>query len=348
MKPLKNIVRKIETQFDRTKLKTKERFGLFNTVFIYPYRGYGNYQTAWLHGRVLEKEGIIHGDTQLRDSTWQNIKKIWKRYESDEIPYTTVEGEFMGVKTDVKCDGEGYFNLKFEGLDKQHLRNGWHPVNLRIKEIPYKNIELEEETTGEILINDQSSGLGIISDVDDTIIKSNITNPITKMWTMLRYNANTRVAFDGVSESYNKLIDNYKNPLFFISGSSFNLYDMLVSFCKHKNIPKAPFLLRDLGIDVNQWIKQPTIAYKKEYINSLLSALPKLSFICIGDSGQKDPEIYADMHRDHPGRIKAIYIRDVHTPKRREEVKKKARELDIPLLLINDSNKIVEHLKQNA
>jgi phosphatidate phosphatase APP1 len=36
-----------------------------------------------------------------------------------------------------------------------------------------------------------------------------------------------------------------------------------------------------------------------------------MPFVLIGDSGQEDPEIYADMVATHPGRILAVYIRNV-------------------------------------
>jgi phosphatidate phosphatase APP1 len=33
--------------------------------------------------------------------------------------------------------------------------------------------------------------------------------------------------------------------------------------------------------------------------------------VLIGDSGQRDPEIYLDVARDHPRRVAAVYIRDL-------------------------------------
>ena len=40
-------------------------------------------------------------------------------------------------------------------------------------------------------------------------------------------------------------------------------------------------------------------------------AYPSLPFILIGDNSQKDPEIYRAIIDEHPGRILAIYIRNV-------------------------------------
>ena len=43
----------------------------------------------------------------------------------------------------------------------------------------------------------------------------------------------------------------------------------------------------------------------------MLTTYPHLPFILVGDSGQHDAEIYAETAQRHPGRVLAIYIRDV-------------------------------------
>jgi phosphatidate phosphatase APP1 len=48
---------------------------------------------------------------------------------------------------------------------------------------------------------------------------------------------------------------------------------------------------------------------KPPVIEGLLAAYPKRAFILIGDSGEEDPEIYGEIARNHPGRIRHIYIR---------------------------------------
>ena len=44
----------------------------------------------------------------------------------------------------------------------------------------------------------------------------------------------------------------------------------------------------------------------------MLQTYPALPFVLIGDSGERDPEIYSEAVRRHPDRIKVIYIRSVH------------------------------------
>ncbi len=341
----KNFFNKSEDQFDKIKFKVKDKLGLFDPVIIYPYLGYGTTQKAVILGRILEKKEIIHGVKEKEESIWTNLLKIWNRYESDEIPKVEITGRLYGHIARGMSDEEGYFKLEFSNLSAEQLSNGWHDVVLEILNMPF-DIEYEKYAKGEILINDQASGLGIISDVDDTIIKSNAMNPIKKMSTMVMHNANSRVPFEGVSKLYHQLIKGYKNPLFFVSGSSYNLFDLLVSFCKKQDIPKAPFFLRDLGLNASQWIKQNTKPYKIDNMETILQTYNRLQFICIGDSGQEDPEIYREVHQKYPGRIKAIYIRHVHNDKRLKELKNISEGMDIPFLILKNSKEAIAHSKE--
>ena len=81
-------------------------------------------------------------------------------------------------------------------------------------------------------------------------------------------------------------------------------------------IPPGPLFLKD-------W--SPTVLgkhqdYKLGVIRSLLETYEDLPFVLIGDSGEEDPEIYLQAIREHPERIKAVYIRDVTPGKRDAEV----------------------------
>ncbi len=75
-----------------------------------------------------------------------------------------------------------------------------------------------------------------------------------------------------------------------------------------------------------------------------------LPFVLIGDSGQHDPEIYADIVRRHPDRVRAVYIREVgSSARRRTEVLALARELaevGCPMILASDSPAMAEHARQ--
>jgi len=341
---LKDFIRRAGLTFTMAKYRIKKRLKLFNDLIAFPYYGFGNEKEAFLKGRVLEKEEIIHGDRVVPNTLYYNIKKSWKRYTSDEIPGAAVTGKLNGVEATCVTDNEGYFDLHFKNLDGSGLKNGWHDVELKITGVPL-GLSYEPEAVGQVLISNQTNSFGIISDVDDTIIHTDIIRKIQMIVNTVMYDSENRVAFEGVPELYRALCDDNRNPLFFVSGSSYNLYEMLITFCRINRIPKAPFVLRDLGIGESHWIREGSESFKTRNIEFILDLYDKLPFILIGDSGEEDPEIYLDIHKKYPGRILAIYIRQVHSNARKQEIDKMTKDLDIPFLLMQNSQEALEHAK---
>src|SRR3712207_9158928 len=86
--------------------------------------------------------------------------------------------------------------------------------------------------------------------------------------------------------------------------------------------------------------------HKLGIIRRLLRTYPELPFVLIGDSGEEDPEIYSQAVREHPGRVRAIYIRDVTTAARDAEVRAIAEEvrgLGAAMVLAPDTAVAAEH-----
>lgn len=60
---------------------------------------------------------------------------------------------------------------------------------------------------------------------------------------------------------------------------------------------------------------KPADTYKMETISEILDSYPLRKYICVGDSGELDPEIYSKLYLKYPKSIAHIFIRDVcHTP----------------------------------
>ncbi|MDX5346497.1 MAG: App1 family protein, partial [Hymenobacteraceae bacterium] len=112
------------------------------------------------------------------------------------------------------------------------------------------------------------------------------------------------------------------------SGSEWNLFDLLVHFFRYHDIPEGPLLLRDKGTRFDRGeFETSEEEYKREKIRHILDTYPNLNFICIGDSGEHDPEIYLKTVEEYPDRILGIYIRDVSPDKRDKEVHEIARKV---------------------
>ena len=78
----------------------------------------------------------------------------------------------------------------------------------------------------------------------------------------------------------------------------------------------------------------------------MLALYRDLPFVLIGDSGQHDPEIYARIVREHPGRVLAIYIRNVSRGRaapRDRALAGEVAEAGSTLVLAADSSAMAEH-----
>jgi len=185
---------------------------------------------------------------------------------------------------------------------------------------------------GEILVPPKSARFGVISDIDDTVIQSRVSNFLLAARTVMLGNARTRLPFPGVAGFYQALRDgatgDEKNPIFYVSSSPWNLYDVISEFMDLQKIPRGPILLRDWDISIGSIASTRHFDHKGVAIRNIMHTYPELPFIFIGDTSQHDPEIYRQLVSEFPNRVKAIYIRDVTRDEQRSTaVKKLAEEL---------------------
>jgi phosphatidate phosphatase APP1 len=88
---------------------------------------------------------------------------------------------------------------------------------------------------------------------------------------------------------------------------------------------------------------------KQKEISNLLKSYPDLPFILIGDSGEKDGDIYQEISTLFPGRIKAIYLRSVNHSKRMARIENLFVDFkDIPFLMVNKTAEAIDHAQKNG
>lgn len=85
--------------------------------------------------------------------------------------------------------------------------------------------------------------------------------------------------------------------------------------------------------------------HKREKIEALMNFYPDLSFVLIGDSGQRDPEIYASIVEKYPGRVKAIYIRSIRDKSLQEDTDQKIKKAGIPIQMVEHTDEAYRHAK---
>ena len=334
--------RDAEEWFDRFRFEFKRRFGLLDPFEILPYRGHGTEGELFLRGRVLEEGGVVR--SAQNHTLLENLRNMARRFGSDEIAGARVRASFGGRQTSATTDGEGFFDVRLELEEPLDGGSGWHEVELELWHPPSPG-GLPVRSTGQVLVP-SGSEFGVISDLDDTVVQSGATNVLRMAWTVVRNNAHTRLPFEGVSAFYEALRGGSDggtyNPIFYVSSSPWNIYDLLEDFLDVHGVPAGPLFLKD-------W--SPTTLgqhedHKLGIIRTLLETYPDLPFVLIGDSGEEDPEIYHQAVVEHPGRIRTIIIRDVTSPERDREVHAiagKLRRHDVEMILTEDTVAAAQH-----
>jgi phosphatidate phosphatase APP1 len=282
---------------------------------VQPYSGYGTAEEVFLSGRVLANRRA--GPVRPDDTWWRNLATSLRHLESDEVPAARVRIEFRGTATDVFTDDEGYFRA---WLRSAHTATpgspatAWQDAHVRVVE-PVQPEAAPVEDVGRVLIPGTRAAFGVISDIDDTVIRTEATRLLRMLKRTLLENARTRLPFAGVAAFYSALRrgtpDDAGNPIFYVSSSPWNLYPVLTDFLEHQAIPAGPLVLRDWGLSAAGALPTAHGAHKLGAIRQIFQTYPRLPFILIGDSGQEDPEIYRDLVHEYGSRVLAVYIRDV-------------------------------------
>lgn len=330
------------------KLYVKQRMGWLGHPMILPYIGFGNHCEIYLRGRVIEDKGLSKAPE--RTSFWQNIIAMIKRYMSDEIPGVRVQANFFGECQISETNEYGEFEFHFQLQHCIPEGSAWHKISLTLLDNVVEN-QGTITAEAEVMISQFQSRYGIISDIDDTILISHSTSVFKKLRLMLLKNAVTRMPFEGVAAFYRALHNGKTsafNPIFYVSSSEWNLYDLLVDFCEHQNIPKGTFMLKDLKLGLFRMFRSGRGKHNHKLIKirHILTTFSHLNFILVGDSGQRDPEIYREVIQEFPGRILAVYIRDVSSKKRHEQVQEMARQMllqNVEMLLVKDTEAAALH-----
>lgn len=337
-----------ETRFERLRARLAHRLDLGKPYQIVYYRGFGSPSAVWLKGRVLRQKPL--STPSDNDTFWNNLAATYQRFNSNEVPGSRVQIDAFGGTQTVTTDREGYFELTLSCTGELPPGRAWFPIRYSLPDICQPDTNEPVAIDGQLMIAPPYSQFGVISDIDDTVLVTGATSILQMARLTFLGNAYTRLPFAGVAAFYRALqtgaVTTLFNPIYYVSSSPWNLYDLLVDFFRIQGIPKGPILLRDIGLNLASIGSQAHQNHKLTLIRNILAVSPQLPFVLIGDSGQQDPEIYAQIVRENPGRIKAIYIRDVSETKRNAAVQAliEATAADhVPMLLVTDTVAAAEH-----
>jgi phosphatidate phosphatase APP1 len=132
-----------------------------------------------------------------------------------------------------------------------------------------------------------------------------VANKPHLLWNTLTRNAAQLEPVPGANKAYQAAEAAGVGAFFYLSGSPLQLHDRISKYLERERFPAGVILLKNLGDDP----LFTQLDYKVGRLEKLLATVPNLRFILIGDTGEKDPEIYAAIRDKHPERVAAIIIR---------------------------------------
>jgi phosphatidate phosphatase APP1 len=312
-------------------------------VVLQPYRGYGSREEVFLIGRVFREPGRAPASG---DTVAANLARLGQIVLRRGIGAAPLVARFAGAEARVLTDADGYFRLHLRPATPPRNDRLWHEVELELLG-PERVL-----AKGELFVPPRGCRYVVISDIDDTIMASEVASLPRMLWRLFLEGADQRIAFPGMAALLRAFhagpAGEAFNPLLYVSRSPWSNYEVLDAFFKLHRIPVGPLLfLREWGLTLQSPLPRRAKGHKLEMIRNMLDLYRDLPFVLIGDSGQRDPEVYARIVRERPGRVLAIYIRNVsREPERQAAIEALAAEVAAAgssLLLATDSLAMAEH-----
>ncbi|MDG2383611.1 MAG: DUF2183 domain-containing protein [Pirellulaceae bacterium] len=219
-----------------------------------------------------------------------------------------------------KRNGHFRGSLQIAAHDLAYLSNtnetptGWLDVNV-----------VSDHATGKVAGQTQligQTGISVISDIDDTIKMSDVADRRRLLRNTFLHEYE---AVGGMSEIYQDWA--VRGAAFhYVSSSPWQLYASLEDLLTASGFPAGSFHLRNIRL------RDPSVlrllfarrSGKRRIIHKIVKMFPHRQFLLVGDSGERDPEIYGHVARCFPKQIQRIVIRRVEGRQLSDERLKKA------------------------
>ena len=316
--------------------------GTFRGTTLKVHRGYCYGDTMKVLARVAESARVPE-ETSL--PYWDVVKANVRRHWSLSLPGVQVVAEFAGHSVEAVTDRHGFAPLT---LHVPNLSPGWHTVTVRT--VPHRDDIIEEIVSqGRVFKPQRNAPFAVISDIDDTVIRSGLAEGFSSVRRTLLGDQHSRTAIPGVASWYRGLartgsVNGVEPGFFYVSTGSWSFYEMLVQFLQIRGFPRGPLFLTDWG-PTDRYLHRSGAMHKKHTIGLLLQAYPDLPFVFVGDTGQGDFEAYTNAAARFGDQVRLIVLLPAGDGDRTEELSREAelqREAGIPVYVVADAVEAAE------
>ncbi len=261
---------------------------------VFAHTGYAGTTWARVLGRVL----LVPpgGPRQARED-----RRGWRRFvttSAGDIPVTVR----IGAETHVVPSGrDGYLDV----LLPAELEPGWTTALLSVGD--------DEPVAAKLRVVGPTTRVGLVSDVDDTVIQTMLPRPLVAFRNAFLVRENARRTVPGMAELYREIGEAHPDVfVVYLSTGAWNTAPALASFLDRHRYPPGPLLLTDWGPTPQGWFRSGQ-EHKRAQLARLFAELPDLRWLLVGDDGQHDPALYAEAAAAHPDQVLGIAIRELST-----------------------------------
>ncbi len=271
------------------------------TASVIPYIGYGTTEWVRVLGRVLYLKPETMEHTRFRPDVAE-VSRVrgWRTFTSLSVPHQPVRVLIDGEPvTEVVADRGGVI----DSIVPVSLPPGWHTVTLQAGD--------SEAADAPVDIVDPDARLGIISDVDDTILITALPRPFVAAWNSFVLDEHARSATPGMAVMLDHLVAEHPgSPVIYLSTGAWNAAPALSRFLARNLYPMGPLLLTDWGPTHDRWFRSGQ-EHKQRELKRLSAEFPNVRWVLFGDDGQHDEALYHEFATAHPENVAAVAIRQL-------------------------------------
>jgi len=251
-----------------------------------------------LHSPTIDAVDDI---VELAAHTAGEAQRGWRQFFTTQVGNLPVTVRIADQEIETRTDASGYINVMFT---KHGLEPGWHEAEI----IPRAG----KPVVAPVVVIDPDAKLGVISDIDDTILVTWLPRAMLAAWNAFILKTDARQPVPGMAEFYAEVLADYPEaPVFYVSTGAWNTLPAMQAFIQSNDLPTGPLLMTDWGPTPTGLFRSGQ-EHKRTQIRNLLIMFPHIKWVLIGDDGQHDPVIYDELAREHPTRVEAIALRELN------------------------------------
>lgn len=262
---------------------------------VVPFAGYGG--DGWV--RVLARVVLRRPDEVAEMPDDATSLRGWRSFTSVHVQNAEVTVSSGRTRRTLRSDRGGVIDAHVQ----LKLPPGRQTISLTIAG--------GERVEAPVFIVDEDVEIGLLSDIDDTVMVTALPRPFLAAWNTFVLDEHARTPVAGMAVLYDRLAREHPGmPVIYLSTGAWNVAPTLTRFLRRNLYPRGSLLLTDWGPTHDRWFRSGP-QHKRVELERLATEFPRVRWVLVGDDGQHDPKLYAEFADKHPQNVAAVAIRQL-------------------------------------